>query len=47
MTTNELKPGAIGDDLRTVRNRTFDEIAVGDTASIERTPGPLARGRTE
>jgi phosphotransacetylase/acyl dehydratase len=25
------------DPLRTVRNRTFDEIAVGDTASIERT----------
>ena len=28
--------GAV-DDLGTVRNRTFDEIAVGDTASIERT----------
>lgn len=26
-----------GHDLGTVRNRTFDEIAVGDTASIERT----------
>ncbi len=25
------------DDLRILRNRTFDEIAIGDTASIERT----------
>ena len=25
------------DDLRNIRNRTFDEIAVGDSASIERT----------
>src|SRR5690606_12878563 len=25
------------DDLRILRNRTFDELAVGDTASIERT----------
>ncbi|SEA66801.1 MULTISPECIES: bifunctional enoyl-CoA hydratase/phosphate acetyltransferase [Acidovorax] len=28
---------AAGNDLGTVRNRTFDEIAVGDTASFERT----------
>ncbi|WP_026435403.1 bifunctional enoyl-CoA hydratase/phosphate acetyltransferase [Acidovorax sp. JHL-9] len=30
---------AAGNDLGTVRNRTFDEIAVGDTASFERTLG--------
>ncbi|MDE2401823.1 MAG: bifunctional enoyl-CoA hydratase/phosphate acetyltransferase [Burkholderiales bacterium] len=27
----------VNDDLHTVRNRTFEEIAIGDTASIERT----------
>ncbi|MCL4746473.1 MAG: bifunctional enoyl-CoA hydratase/phosphate acetyltransferase [Burkholderiaceae bacterium] len=37
MATNDVNPASIGDELRTVRNRTFDEIAVGDTASIERT----------
>lgn len=25
------------DSLQTIRNRTFDEIAVGESASIERT----------
>ncbi len=29
--------GASAGDLATVRNRTFDEIAIGDSASIERT----------
>ena len=29
--------GAVHSDLATVRNRTFDEIAIGDSASIERT----------
>ena len=32
-----LPANAAGNDLGTVRNRTFDEIAVGDTASFERT----------
>jgi phosphate acetyltransferase/phosphate butyryltransferase len=32
-----LPAHSTGDDLGTVRNRTFDEIAVGDTASFERT----------
>src|SRR5690606_24874996 len=31
---SRMKPD---DDLRILRNRTFDELAVGDTASIERT----------
>ncbi|WP_087747864.1 MULTISPECIES: bifunctional enoyl-CoA hydratase/phosphate acetyltransferase [unclassified Acidovorax] len=32
-----LPAHSTGNDLGTVRNRTFDEIAVGDTASFERT----------
>ena len=32
-----LPANAAGNDLGTVRNRTFDEIAIGDTAAFERT----------
>lgn len=36
--THDAVPHAIApDDIHVVRNRTFDEIRVGDTASIERT----------
>ena len=35
--TSSTPPAALYSDLATVRNRTFDEITVGETASIERT----------
>ena len=35
--TSATPPAALYSDLATVRNRTFDEITVGETASIERT----------
>ncbi|HRO81239.1 MAG TPA: MaoC/PaaZ C-terminal domain-containing protein, partial [Alicycliphilus denitrificans] len=35
-TTTAAMPG---DELAIVRNRTFDEIAIGDSATIERTLG--------
>ncbi|MQU09704.1 MaoC/PaaZ C-terminal domain-containing protein, partial [Pseudomonas helleri] len=34
MTTTPASPI---DDLRVLRNRTFDELAIGDSASVERT----------
>ena len=37
MPDTTLAPTTPRDDLAIVRNRTFDEIAVGDSASIERT----------
>ncbi len=37
MTNESGTPSAQDDDLGLLRNRTFDELAVGDSASIERT----------
>ena len=37
MPDTTLAPTTPQDDLTIVRNRTFDEIAIGDSASIERT----------
>ena len=37
MPDTTLAPTTPQDDLSIVRNRTFDEIAIGDSASIERT----------
>ena len=36
-TPTATSPGAAPSELATVRNRTFDEIALGDSATIERT----------
>ena len=37
MTNESSTPSAHDDDLGLLRNRTFDELKVGDSASIERT----------
>lgn len=40
MTTSSTPVDATADALQVLRNRTFDEIAIGDSASLERAFSP-------